>query len=214
MNETTVLARKTQNGKFKDPYGKISYCPAEAQRGYTEARARDKADARRKAAEEKVRPKAQGTVKPATEARDKAEAEREAREQEKATLNPWRPQDGIYAMPGANFEDRCVKADEATIAIAERSISSGTDQCNVTFIRDEPNAVRLFVTCDRQQSNAPGSTGAIASRSSETIIFRKAGDKTILMQSSTKGEFIDSGRQLAYCGPDVQKARVEQKAGK
>lgn len=213
-NETTILVRKTQNGKFKDSYGKASYCPAEAQRLYTEAKARDKAEARRKAAEEKIRPTAQQSAKSAAEARDRAEAEREAREQEKATLNPWRPQDGVYATPGADFEDRCLKADDATIGLAERSVSSGSEKCNVTFIRDEPNAVRLFVTCDRQQPNVPGSTGKTASRSSETVILRKAGDKTILMQRSTKGEFIDPGRQLAYCGPDFQKARVEQKGEK
>jgi len=214
VNATTVLVRKTQNGKFKDPYGKASYCPAEAQRLYTEAKAKDKTEAKRKAVENKVRPNIQQSVKLAAEARDKAEAEREAREQEKAALNPWRPQDGVYATPGANFEDRCLKADDTTIGLAARSVSSGTDKCNITFIRDEPNAIRLFVACDRRQPNAPGSTGTVASRSSETIMLRKADDKTILMQRSTKGEFVDPSRQLAYCGPDVQKSRVEQKAGK
>jgi len=212
VNETMILFRKTLNGKFKDPDWKASYCPDETQRLYTEAKARDNSEAKRKAAEEKVKLDAQQSTKPAVETpiHNEAVAERSASE-EKTTLNRWRPQDGIYATPGANFEDRCLKGDDATIGLTERSISSGADRCNVTFIRDEPNAVRLFVTCDRQQPNAPGST---ASRSSETVILRKAGDKTILMQRSTKGEFIDSGRQLAYCGPDVQKARVEQKAGK
>src|SRR6266852_5459263 len=93
VNETTILVRKTLNGKFKDPNWKASYCPDEAQRLYTEAGARDKAEAKQKAAEEKVRPNAQQSAKPAAEAtaHNKAEAERKAREEE-ATLNPWRPQ--------------------------------------------------------------------------------------------------------------------------
>jgi len=110
----SVFVRKTQNGKFKGPDWRASYCPEEAQRMHTEAEATNKAEAERKAAEEKLR------------------------------LNPWRPRDGIYATPGTNFEDRCLKASDATIEFSERSISSGTDKCSVTFIRDEPDAIKLF----------------------------------------------------------------------
>src|SRR5450755_4442919 len=127
----------------------------------------------------------------------KAEAEQKAAE-EKLSLNPWRPQDGVYATSGTNFEDRCLKASDATIEIAERSISSGTDKCSVTFIRDEPSAVRLFATCSRRP-NAQGSIGRTgeggsipASTSSETILLKKVDDHTVSLQKSKDGKFIDS----------------------
>lgn len=185
IDRTSIFERKTLNGKFVGPGGPISYCPEYVQRIH----------------------KGRATARDKVEADSKVAAER-------SKLNPWRPPDGVYASPGTNFEDRCLKAGDATIDLAERSISSDADRCNITFIRDEPNAVRLFVICGGQQPNAQGATSTIASRRSETIILKKADDKTILMQKSAKGEFVDPGRLLAYCGPDVQKARAEQKVGK
>jgi hypothetical protein len=189
-NGNSVFVRKTLNGKFKNPEWRASYCPEEAQRMHTEATASNKAEAAQKAVEERLR------------------------------LNPSRPQDGVYATSGANFEDRCVNASDATIEITERSISSGTDRCNVTFIRDEPNAIRLFATCGREP-DAQGSTGRAgeggsipASTSSETIILKKIDDNTVLLQKSKNGNFIDSGKQLSYCGQDAQRMHAQQKAGK
>jgi hypothetical protein len=190
IDDNAIVVRRTRNGKFTDPNWRASYCPEEAQRIYTEAKASEKAEAEQKAVEERLR------------------------------LNPWRPQDGVYATSGTNFEDRCVNASDATIEITERSISSGTDRCNVTFIRDEPNAIRLFATCGREP-DAQGSTGRTgeggsipASTSSETIILKKIDDNTVLLQKSKNGNFIDSGKQLSYCGQDAQRMHARQKAGK
>jgi hypothetical protein len=185
----SMFVRKTVNGKFKNPDWRASYCPEDAQRMYIEAVASNKAEAEQKAAEEKL------------------------------SRNPWRPQDGVYATSGTNFEDRCLKASEAIIKLAERSISSGTDKCSVTFIRDEPNAVRLFATCSREP-NSQGSIGGTgeggsipALPSSETIILKKIDDHTISLQKSTN-DLIDSGKQLSYCGQDAQRMHAQQKAEK
>jgi hypothetical protein len=189
-NGNSVFVRKTLNGKFKNPEWRASYCPEEAQRMHTEATASNKAEAAQKAVEERLK------------------------------LNPWRPQDGVYATSGTNFEDRCVNASDATIEITERSISSGTDKCSVTFIRDEPNAIRLFATCS-PEPNAQGSIGRIgdgdsipALPGSETIILKKVDDNTVFLQKSKNGDFIDSGKQLSYCGQDVQRMHAQQKAAK
>jgi len=186
----SMFVRKTVNGKFKDPDWRASYCPKEAQRMHMEARTREKSEAEQKAAEERL------------------------------SLKQWRPQDGIYAAPGTNFEDRCLKASDAIIEITERSISSGTDKCSVTFIRNEPNAIRLFATCS-QEPNAQGSIGRIgdggsipALPSSETIILKKIDGNTVLLQKSKNGNFIDPGAQLSYCGQDVQRMHAQQKAKK
>lgn len=186
----SVFMRKTVNGKFKDPDWRASYCPEEAQRMNAEATARDKAKAKQMAVEERLR------------------------------LNPWRPRDGVYATPGASFEDRCLKSNDAIIEFTERSISSGTDKCNVTFIRDEPDAIKLFATCG-QEPNAQGSIGRVggggsvpAPPSSETILLKKIDDNTVFMQKSKNGNFIDAGAQLSYCGQDIQQMHAQQKAMK
>jgi hypothetical protein len=190
MGHESMFVRKTLNGKFKGPEWRTSYCPEEAQRLYSEAKARDKAEAERKAMEQRLR------------------------------LTPWRPQDGIYATPGTNFEDRYLQSGDAIIELTERSIISGTDKCNVTFIRDEPSAIRLFATC-RQEPNAQGSIarsgtgGSIsAPSSSETIILRKTDDNAVFLQKSEGGDFTAPGKQLSYCGPDAQRKYAQQKAGK
>jgi hypothetical protein len=176
-----MFVRKTTNGKFKDPDWRAAYCPEEAQRMYAEATAKSKAEAEQKTAAERL------------------------------SQNPWRPQNGVYATPGANFDDRCQKDGDATIDFAERSISRGTDKCSVTFIRDEPNAVQLFATCS-PEPNASGSTAA--PRSSETIILRKIDGKSVLLQKSKNGDFVDTGAQLSYCGQEAQRKYVQQKANK
>jgi hypothetical protein len=57
IDEKSMFVRKTVNGKFKDPDWRAAFCPEDGQRRYTEAKARDKAEAEQKAAEERARPK-------------------------------------------------------------------------------------------------------------------------------------------------------------
>ncbi len=119
------------------------------------------------------------------------EAEQEAAEKERSKSSPWRPQDRIYAIPGKDLDDRCLKSGDAIIGLAERSISSGADKCSVTFIRDEPDFIRLFVTCSAgpNPQDPIGRTGDgsnSVSRSSETIILKKNVDETVLLQKTPK----------------------------
>jgi hypothetical protein len=191
IDEKRIVFRKTLNGKFKDPEYAASYCPANTQRAYLESKARSNAEAEKKRVEEKLR------------------------------LHPWRPQEGVYATSGTNFNDHCLKAGDATIELSERSISSGSDKCSVTFIRDEPDdAIKMFATCGREPNaqGAIGETGnggsTLAPPSSETIILKKIDDKTVFIQKSKNGNFTDPGEKLAYCGQDAQKMRAPQKAAK
>jgi hypothetical protein len=179
IDEKSMIVRMTKNSKFTIPDWRASYCSEEDQRLHDEAKAKDIAEAKPKAPEETSK------------------------------LDPRRPRDGIYATAGTNFEDRCLKAGDATIEFSERSISSGAAKCEITFIRDEPNATTLFATCS-QEPNPQGSTAA--PRSSETIILKKINGTTIFLQKSKNGNFIDSGVQLSYCGQDAQRNYTEQKA--
>lgn len=57
IDDKTILYRTYSNGKFKAPAEPMSYCPENGQRRYTEAKARDRAEAEQKAAEERSKPK-------------------------------------------------------------------------------------------------------------------------------------------------------------
>ena len=148
-------------------------------------------------------------------AKQKAEAEQKA-----ADAHPWRPQAGIYAIPGTNFDDRFLKSGDAIIELAERSISTGADTCNVTFIRNEPNALQMFVTCDTA-SNARDAVGSHAEARSnpvpsrpETIILKKIDDKAVFLQMTKERKFVDAGGQLSYCGKEAHKIYMQQKTKK
>ncbi len=130
----------------------------------------------------------------------KAEAEQKAIE-EKIRRNPWRPNAGIYAAAGANFSERCLNGGETTIDLSERLVSSGNDKCSVTQMRDELNALQIFVDC-----NTPPRL--------ETIILRKLDDKTVLLQKTKNRNFNDPGEQLLYCGPATQAMYAQQKGKK
>jgi hypothetical protein len=85
LDARSVSGKKTTNGKFTGSDWRASYCPEDIQRSNIEATARSKAEAKQKAEEEQLR------------------------------LAPWQPRNGIYAIPGATFEDRCLKSGDAII---------------------------------------------------------------------------------------------------
>jgi hypothetical protein len=90
----------------------------------------------------------------------------------------------------------------------------------VTFIRNEPNAMRLFATCgqapDTQGSNRKTGDGGtvLAPPSSETIILKRTNTSIVSMQKSKSGDFTDPGAKLSYCGQDAQRKYAEQKTKK
>ena len=137
------------------------------------------------------------------EAQERAESKWMAIQAE-AAKNPWHLQDGIYAILGANFEDRCLKGGDATIDLTDRLVSRGTDKCSITFNRVEPKRFQLFVTC-RQEPAPPRP---------ETIFLKRTAAKKniVLMQMSRNREFSAPEEEMSYCGPDAQKLYAQQKA--
>jgi hypothetical protein len=56
IDARSILVRKSLNGKFKGPGWQASYYPDEAQRMYTAARAKERAEAAQRAAQQTPRP--------------------------------------------------------------------------------------------------------------------------------------------------------------
>ena len=75
ISDNAVSIRKSFNRKFEGPAWQADYCPDEAQRAHAEADARARAESEYKIPEQLL------------------------------DLKQWRPKDGIYARPGADFND-------------------------------------------------------------------------------------------------------------
>jgi hypothetical protein len=59
-----------------------------------------------------------------------------------------------------------------------------------------------------------GGTTIYETLGTESITLKKIDDRTVSLQKSMNGEFIDSGKQPSYCGEDAQRMHVQQKAAK
>jgi hypothetical protein len=185
IDDNAMVVRRTRNGKFTDPNWRASYCPEEAQRIYTEAKAKDKAEAEQKAAEER------------------------------SGQGKWRPRDGVYADPGPDFDNRCLKSADAIIGLAEHSVSSGVDTCAVTNVTDTaPGEIWLGVTCQGLGLRKVGGQTIYETLGPQGIILKKIDDHTVSMQKSGRGDFVDPGKQLSYCGQDAQQIHAQQKVNK
>jgi hypothetical protein len=190
IDERTVLIHQTANGKFSAPRWKASYCPEEAQRMYIEAKARYRAEAARKADEER---------------RSKSD----------------HPRDGVYANPGANFEERCSKFGDAKIGLARESISIGADKCEILHSSDSPpDTVDITVICNENPDipnfvvSSDGRRATVRQSPLYYMMLKKIDDNNVLFWRKENGHFTGPGQQLSYCGANVQREFARQSSKK
>ena len=143
-----------------------------------------------------------------------SEAERKRAEKNGA----WEPLYGVYARPGDDFNDHCMKASDVVIDDKDISLSGGTSHCVVIGTEDRSKDHRtLNVICD-QKSNAAGvamrKNGNFVAPGSEKIAFSKIGDQTITLQKSREGEFSEPPQPFAYCPDPAQRAYADLKKAK
>jgi hypothetical protein len=185
-DENTVLVQKSSNGKLRGSRWRAAYCPDEAQRMYKEAKARDEAEAARKADEER---------------RSKSD----------------HPKGGVYALAGADFEQRCSKFGDAVIELNKEAISFGLDKCKIVDSSDQPpDTVRITVLCN----GAPNGTTFVASSDGrrpivepsgrEGMMLKKIDNNNVIFWREENGHFTGPGQQLSYCSQDVQHAYAKQ----
>ena len=150
-------------------------------------------------------PSAQATYCPELAQRKYTAMLRREREEKKAeaagkTLEKWVPKDGIYATPGADFNDRCLKLDQLVLGLSDGSVSVGANKCNIYTRSDwRPNEINLQMICN-------GTTG------SNEIHLRKTNDSTIVFRG--KNALVKADGPFKYCGEEAQRAYREQRAAK
>ncbi|MBR0856763.1 hypothetical protein [Bradyrhizobium liaoningense] len=134
--------------------------------------------------------------------------------EEGKTLKSAHPRDGVYAAPGADFEERCAKFDDTIIAFSGRSITAASNICKINNTRIQlPDTVRIRGDC------APLPTSPVAvsvqdwstTPDGENLMFKKIDDKTVILWIIKDGHFTGDGRTLTYCGDKAQSAYVSQR---
>lgn len=126
----------------------------------------------------------------------------------------WRPRDGVYARPGADFGDRCLKSGDVIVGLAKKSVSSGAATCSVSGLMEEPpEGIKLGLVCDQKLgAAAPAVAGGqkIPERPvAESMLLRKMDDKTVWLRNTQNGEFTEPERKLSYCGAEAQRKYTE-----
>lgn len=189
-----MYVRKTSNGKFSGSRWQASYCPEEQQRRRLVLAERSRAEAEGRSVAEWAQPKI------------------------------WLPRDGVYASPGADFDDRCMKSGDAIVDFASKSIASGADRCEIHSHIDgtlEDPDPRVMVT----RNETHDTKGTIVVRyidgvprvgppGFEIMWLNRIDDKTISLRKTHDGKSSELARQVAYCSDEVQLRYREQKAGK
>jgi hypothetical protein len=186
INDKTLSVRKTLNGKFKGPSWQADYCPDDAQRTYSENKKRAEEDARYKLPDQLLNPK------------------------------QWRPKDGIYASPGADFNERCTKSGDVVVGLSEGSISSGKAECKVVGLMST-GLTAVSLTCSPAEAGKQASSSkkkggdANARRDPETsstdiIRMSRIDDDTFHMQKTVNQKFKDDGGPVTYCPEEAQRA--------
>jgi len=143
-----------------------------------------------------------------------SEAERKQAEKNGA----WEPLYGVYARPGDDFYDRCMKAADVVIDNKDISLSGGASHCAVTSTEERSkDYTSLNAVCD-QNPNAVGvvmrKNGNFVAPGSEKIAISKTGDRTITLKKSRGGEFSEPAQPLAYCPDPAQRAYADSKKAK
>jgi hypothetical protein len=121
----------------------------------------------------------------------------------KPTIEKWRPKDGPYANLGADFSERCRDFGEVTIDLAEKSIGSSEQKCDIIKLTDTaPGAIRLDISCVSTDREEPHK---------EIILLKKAKENAIFYRQTYKEKFNYPDAKYSYCPEDAQRMYLESK---
>jgi hypothetical protein len=191
INEKSMSVSKTINGKFKGPAWQVAFCPAGVQQAYAAAKVEREEARKYKVPEQLTKPEL------------------------------WRPRDGVYASPGADFNDRCTKSGDVVIGLTDGSVSSGQMECKAAEITITGIAsFSIGMTCNRAPGMQPttlkkkNGEATPEGQATEIIRLRKIDDNTLFLQKTQHNEFKDDGGPVAYCPEEVQRTYAARKEKK
>lgn len=138
-----------------------------------------------------------------------------AQDAAKPAAEKWRPKNGIYAVTGKAFAERC-KSGDFSVELGEKEIIGDEWSCDVTKLTDTgPDAIRLDLSCSDENLSAdlPDHPADPAEpKFKETMTFRKVDEKSLFIRKSQNGKINFPESKVAYCPPNAQRAYRETKA--
>ncbi|WP_257196419.1 MULTISPECIES: hypothetical protein [unclassified Bradyrhizobium] len=145
---------------------------------------------------------AEATLAAKSEAKQKAKQER--------ALKAAHPRDGVYAVAGFDFDERCTKFNDTVVTFSGKSIATASNICQIRNTQVQlPDTVRIDADCTLQSAPGPD---AVRVQDPDTIqdrknlMFKKIDDKTVILWIIKDGHFTGDGRKLSYCSDQVQRA--------
>ncbi|KTT03398.1 hypothetical protein, partial [Pantoea stewartii] len=96
-----------------------------------------------------------------------------AQEPAKPAMDAWRPKDGVYAVTGRGFNDRCLEFGDTSIDWKNNSINGGEEECKINRTTDTaPGELRLDLTCTDIERPTPHTEIIQLKKINETTLFR------------------------------------------
>lgn len=126
-----------------------------------------------------------------------------AQDAPKIAASKWRPKDGIYAVPGANFATRCRDQAEAYVELADNLIAGNEYGCKIKKMTDTaPGLLKVEAACSDAQTETT---------KNELILLKRIDDRTFSWRHITAGT-KDPGTAFSYCPEDGQRTYRENEA--
>lgn len=125
-----------------------------------------------------------------------------SQENPKPSPEKWRPKDGLYAKPGADFDSRCNEYGDIIIELAKKFIGGSEWGCKVTDLTDTtPDSFKLNMVC--YDPNASEDNADIMS-------MTRINSKSVSVQTMERGNLTTW--QADYCPDEMQRAYARAKA--
>ena len=137
-----------------------------------------------------------------------------ANAQQHPNTEKWRPKEGTYAAPGADFNARCGEYGDVIVELAEKRISGNEWGCDVSKLTDTaPGAIKLNMTCfDYNLAEYIKDPNPDERKFEEIILLRRIDPRSILVRKSLNGKFRGPGWQASYCPEEAQRMYSEARA--
>jgi hypothetical protein len=134
-----------------------------------------------------------------------------AQESAKGSTEKWRPKDGLYAEPGADFNERCMNSTEFSIELSEKSISGKEWSCAINkMVNTASGAIQLNMTCN-DLNLAAHIKASDDKEFKEVMLLKRINEQSISVRKTLNGKFEGPNWQADYCPEDIQRMHIEEK---
>jgi len=139
--------------------------------------------------------------------------------QDRASVEKWRPKDGIYMTPGKNFDQQCQEFGNLRILLKKKEIGGIESTCKIAKLIDTgPGAIRLDLICedidsvedvDSNPDPKKRTLMEVVTRRLEVMTLRKVDDKTLLSNATQNGKLEGPEERSTYCPEKLQRIFFE-----